>query len=278
VGPMDRPTGPVGLTQARMYVVSLINRDRSEAGLEPVDYDATAEKGGQLHTEDMVAHGFTAHWGTDGSVPEQRYSEAGGVEFVQENAACFFDGVERQLDPNPTFDATSLEQIESAFINELPPNDGHKKNILKKWHTAVGIGLGKPAGVDQPCMTQEFVDHYGSYDALPAEAKVGAKISVSGEVQSPAEFGGVGIGRIDAARPRTARDLNATNSYPVPEPYAVYFPAGFKTPKPVTVKGNHFSIDLSLDQGPGRYEISVWGRFPDNKAFVMVSLRTIHVR
>ncbi|MND05517.1 hypothetical protein D3C83_263560 [compost metagenome] len=58
----------------------------------------------------------------------------------------------------------------------------------------------------------------------------------------------------------------------------VYFPAGFKTPKPVSVNGKRFGIDLALDQGPGRYEISVWGRFPDNKAFVMVSLRSIDVR
>jgi hypothetical protein len=275
---MARPQGPIDIVEARRYVVGLINRDRADQGLDPVVYDEVAEKAGQRHTDDMVRAGFTAHWGTDGSVPEQRYTEAGGTDFVQENAACFFDGTPRELDPNPSFDAVQLEQIESAFINEQPPNDGHKKNILKKWHTAVGIGLGKPVGVDQPCMAQEFVDHYGTYDALPATAKPGETISVSGEVTGAAEFGGVGVARIDSAKPLTAEHLNATSSYPVPEPLVVYFPAGFKTPKPVTVNGKRFGIDLSLDQGPGRYEISVWGRFPDNKAFVMVSLRSIDVR
>jgi hypothetical protein len=275
---MDRPPGPIGLVEARRYVVSLINRDREAAGLEPVAYDEVSEKAGQRHTDDMVKHGFTAHWGTDGSVPEQRYTEAGGADFVQENAACFFDGTERELDPNPSFDPVSLEQIQSAFINEQPPNDGHKRNILKKWHTAVGIGLGKPAGVDQPCMAQEFVDQYGEYETLPREAKPGQQIRVAGEARAPAEFGGVGVGRIEAAKPLTAQHLNATSSYPVPEPETLYFPAGFKTPKPVTLKGNQFSIEFPLDRGPGRYEISIWGRFPDNKAFVMMSLRTIDVR
>lgn len=277
--PVERPAGPVGLEEARRYVVSLVNRDRAEAGLEPVERDELAEKSGQRHVEDMALHGFTAHWGSDGSVPEQRYTEAGGVHFVQENAACFFDGVERALDPAPRFSADQLEQIESAFIHEVPPNDGHRKNILKKWHNRLGIGLAKPAGVDQPCMTQEFVDEYGEYDPVPREAKVGQKISVSGEVHAPAEFGGVGLARIDPAKPLSASHLNRTSSYPVPEPYVVYFPAGYKTPKPVQLSGKRFSIDVDLKhQGAGRYQVSVWGRYPGDEAFVMTSLRVIDVR
>jgi uncharacterized protein YkwD len=274
----ERPTGPLGLEDARNYVLALINRDRADAGLEPLERDEAAERAGQRHVEDMVRHGFTAHWGTDGSVPEQRYTEAGGVHFVQENAACFFDGEPREMDPNPMFDAEMLDQIESAFIHEQPPNDGHRKNILKKWHNKVGIGLGKPMSVNQPCMAQELVDEYGDYEGLPREAKLGQNIHVAGKLDKPVEFGGVGLGRIDPAKPLTVAHLNQTRSYPVPEPYAVYFPEGFKTPKPVEVAGGRFSIDLPLSHGgPGRYEVSVWGRYPGADALVMVSLRTVVV-
>ena len=47
---------------------------------------------------------------------------------VQENAACFFDATGRELDPDPVFLPEELEKIELAFISELPPNDGHKRN------------------------------------------------------------------------------------------------------------------------------------------------------
>lgn len=275
---MERPSGPVDLGEARAYVLSLVNRDRAEAGLGPVVRDEIAERAGQRHVEDMVKSGFTAHWGSDGSVPEQRYTEAGGEHFVQENAACFFDGEARELDPSPTLDPAALEQIESAFIHEQPPNDGHRKNILKKWHTKLGVGLAKPVGIDQPCMAQEFVDEYGEYEGLPQKAKVGQRIGVAGTVSKPAEFGGVGLAKIDLAKPLAPSHLNTTSTYPVPDPYVLYFPEGFKTPKPVKLVGNRFSIDVSLDQGPGRYEVSVWGRYPGNDAFVMISLRTIHVQ
>ena len=277
--PLVRPAGPVGLEEARRYVLGLVNKDRAEADLEPVERDEVAEQSGQRHVEDMVQHGFTAHWGTDGSVPEQRYTEAGGVHFAQENAACFFDGQAREIDKNPSFDAAMLDQIESAFIHEQPPNDGHRKNILKKWHNKLGIGLAKPVGVNQPCMAQEFVDEYGDYEGLPREAKLGQTLHVAGKVDKPAEFGGVGLARIEPVHALSVAHLNATSSYPVPDPYVVYFPEGYKTPKPVRVQGNHFDIYVTLSHGgPGRYQVSVWGRYPGSEAFVMVSLRTIVVR
>jgi hypothetical protein len=266
------------LDAARKYVLALVNRDRAAEGLEPVEMVDVAAKSAQRHVEDMVAHGFTAHWGTDGSVPEQRYTEAGGTDFVQENAACFFDAEQREIDPNPQYDAVQLEQIEAAFMAEVPPNDGHRKNILKPVHKLLGIGLAKPVGVKQPCMSQEFVDDYGDYEPLPPAARPGQKITVAGSVSEPVEFGGVGLSKIDPQAPISAKKLNTTNVYNVPEPYVMYFPAGYKTPKPVTVKGRDFSIEVPLDRGPGRYGVSVWGRYPGSEPLVMVSLRILTVK
>jgi len=267
------------LEEARAYVLALVNRDRADAGLEPVERDEVAERSGQRHAEDMSQRGFTAHWGSDGSVPEQRYSEAGGDQMVQENAACFFDGTERELDPDPLFSPDELEKIELAFIGEVPPNDGHKRNILKPDHTHVGIGLAKPKGIPQLCMAQEFVDRYGDYDPLPKEARVGEVITVAGEVHEPLSFGGVGIVRLDLPKPIAPAQLNETSTYPIPQPDVVYFPKGFETPKEVEFDGHRFRIELPLDKGKGLYEISVWAKFPDSgDSLLSSSIRTILVK
>lgn len=269
------------LEQAQRYVLALINRDRARHDLEPVSWDDTAADAGMRHAQDMARTGFTAHWGSDGSVPEQRYSEAGGRLLVQENAACFFDNVARELDPKPTFEAVELERIQSAFYNEVPPNDGHRKNILGRWHNRVGVGLAKPVGIQQPCMAQEFADDYGTFDDLPEDATVGQQVTVAGEVREPVRFGGVGIARIEAAAPMPPEELNQTSTYQMPRPYVMFFPPGFKTPKPVQVDGRRFSIEVPLDDGakPGRYLVSVWGAYPGaGDELVMISLRSILVR
>jgi len=276
-----KPTGPLALEEARLYVLELINRDRAEEDLPPVELDEIANRAAQRHSDDMAKHGFTAHIGTDGSVPEQRFTEAGGTDMAQENAACFFDAVERPLDPNPEFSPEELEKIEHAFISEVPPNDGHRRNILKPVHNKVGIGLSKPQGVKEVCMAQEFVDDYGDYADLPKKAKVGQIVKVEGEVREPMHFGGVGLARIDHAKPISAEKLNGTGGYTFPSPFIVYFPAGYKTPKPVQVDGNRFSIEIPLsDRGrPGRYEVNILAA-PDAKAkqFEPIAITTIDVR
>src|SRR3954465_4424179 len=91
----ERPAGPLELETARRYVLELVNADRRATGLPPVERDEVAESAAQEHAEDMAHLGFTAHWGSDGSVPEERYTIPGGGRFGQENAACFSDAARR---------------------------------------------------------------------------------------------------------------------------------------------------------------------------------------
>src|SRR6188768_548884 len=195
------PRAPMNLEKARRYVLELVNRDRAEHGLAPVAMDEAANRAGQRHAEDMARVGYTAHWGSDGSVPEQRYSEAGGSDFVQENAGCLADGKVRKLDAAPRFTQAELDRVERAFMDEKPPRDGHRRNILKASHTGFGVGIAKPSGTGLACVSQEFVDDYGDYDALPKSARAGDMLSIAGDVKGPVVFGGVGIGRIDREAP-----------------------------------------------------------------------------
>jgi uncharacterized protein YkwD len=279
-GDAPRPVAPAAASEASRYVLTLINRDRQAAGLAPVELDPIASIGAERHARDMAKHGFTAHWGSDGSVPEQRYTEAGGSDMVQENVACLFDGVPRELDHSPRFDPALLEQLERMFMDEMPPNDGHRLNILKPGHHRVGIGLAQPAAVNQPCLAQEFVDDFGDYAQLPRSLPRNATLHVAGKLRDEVRFGGIGLGRIAPSSAKTAKELNLTRVYRIPQPETLYFPAGFKTPKPVKLEGQTFSIDIGLGPKPepGRYEVSIWAKQPGQTDLFMVSLRTIVVK
>lgn len=283
---VERPKGLLNLAEAERYMLELINRDREAEGIAAVEWDAIAAKAGKRHAEDMAKNGFTAHIGTDGSVPEQRYTESGGVHMSQENAGCFADAKPRDLDPDPRFEPAMIEKVEAAFMAEKPPHDGHRKNILREWHTHVGVGLVKTKGLNIVCMSQEFTDQYGSYADAPGEGKVGQRLKVSGTVLKPAKFVGVGLSRIDQPTPKQPSALLRSGSYPIPAPFVTYFPQGFVTPIPVQVKGNDFTIEIPLSDNkaapakgrPGLYGLSVWAEVPWTKDFIMVSLRTIRVR
>jgi len=279
------PPRRLSLPEARRYMLQLINRDRASMGLGPVELDeGPPTKGGQAHAEDMAKNGYLGHWGSDGSVPEQRYTEAGGADMVMENASCFTDEQRRTLDAQAMVDVKNLDQAEDMFFHEQPPNDGHRKNILKPWHKRVGIGIAQPQAtpteIPVPCIAQEFVDPYGAYTAVPASMRVGDTLHVEGTITTPATFAGVGLARVDAPRPLTVSELNRRRSYPVPAPYQMYWPPGFQTPIPIQVSGNRFAVNLPLSDGgrAGMYEVSVWASVPGTRDLTMVSLRTIQAR
>jgi hypothetical protein len=273
------------LGEARRYMVQLINRDRATQGLAPVELDeGPPTVAGQRHALDMAMHGYLGHWGSDGSIPEQRLTEAGGADMVLENASCFTDERPRTLDPAPKIAAADVEKTESMFFNERPPNDGHRKNILKPFHRRVGVGIGQPVPtateIPAPCFSQEFIDPYGSYASLPRTLHVGDKLSVTGKSIAPAQITGVGLARVDLPIPLPIAEVNRRRSYPVPAPYQVYWPTGFVTPIPLTVKGDEFAITVPVsDRGkPGLYEVSIWAKLPGVPDMVIVGLRTIAVQ
>jgi len=284
-GGVGRGRGLLSIEDARRYMLKLINRDRASMGLRPVALDeGAATRAGQSHAEDMAKNGYLGHWGTDGAVPEQRYTEAGGADMVLENASCFTDEQKRALDRAPRIDPKYVEQTEDMFFHEKPPHDGHRKNILEPWHKKVGIGVAQPVAtateIPVPCFSQEFVDPYGAYAPVPRRMHVGDTLRVQGTIAGPATFAGVGLARVDAPRPIDVDELNRRRSYPVPTPYQMYWPPGYQTPIPVQVRGRAFSIDVPVsDRGkPGMYEVSVWATMAGASDPVMVSLRTIQVR
>jgi uncharacterized protein YkwD len=279
------PRARLSPADARRYMLQLVNRDRASAGLAPVALDeGAATRAGQVHAEDMARHGYLGHWSTDGSVPEQRFTEAGGTGMVMENASCFTDAKTRTLDRAPSIDPKNVEDTEDMFFHEQPPHDGHRQNILKPWHTKVGIGVAQPVAtpteIPVPCFSQEFVDDFGTYGAAPARMHPGDTLHVEGSVSAPAKFAGVGLARVDAPRPLPVSELNQRRTYPVPKPYQMYWPPGFQTPIPVAVHGSAFTVDVPVSDGgkPGMYELSVWASVPGSPDLVMVSLRTIQVR
>ena len=226
----------------------------------------------------------SGHWGTDGSVPEQRFTEAGGMDMVLENSSCFTDEKARTLDRAPRIDARNVEQAEDMFFHEgaaprrppqehpqaVAPQGGHRRRAARRH------AHGDPRAL-------LYAGVYRSVRRVPprrrAKLRVGDKLHVEGTLEAPATFGGVGLARVDAPKPLTVPDLNRRRSYPVPAPYQMYWPPGYQTPIPVKVKGSGTSeIDVPVGDGEasrGMYELERVGDPSGRRRnLAMVSLRT----
>jgi uncharacterized protein YkwD len=282
------------LTEARQYMLGLINKDRAKGGLPPVVLDEVATRAGQQHTDEMASYGYEGHWDLQGRQPPQRYTEMGGQDFVAENAyGLLWDpGRKYRLSPNQFFQKEELDEIERSFINEKPPMDGHRKNILDPDHTAVGIGLSiceitTPRGHTDSAIecTQEFVNDYGEFSAIPAQISPGDSFEYGGILDPGVNLMGVEVKWEALPQPIPLEKLRGeySHGYYLPNERVVNYyapPAGPINLRRIdTNEGSkqEFRLTISIPRNakPGLYYLFVWAKQGSSNKFIPVSCRTI---
>jgi uncharacterized protein YkwD len=116
----------------------LVNKERAQRGIRPVEWDERMAEVGRRHCEDMFRRGYFSHNSPEGLTPFDRMQNAGiNFNFAGENLA---------LAPN----------IELAHQG-LMQSKGHRENILQANFGHLGVGAidGGPYGI---MFCQEFKD------------------------------------------------------------------------------------------------------------------------
>ena len=107
-------------------VFELVNQERSRAGLAALTLNSQLCQSAQAHSQDMADHNFMGHNGSDGSTPWDRMHQA-GYQFSHAGENC-------------AAGAATPEAVMSMWMNETPPNDGHRQNILSPNFRDIGVG------------------------------------------------------------------------------------------------------------------------------------------
>jgi len=163
----------------RQTLLRQINRDRRRYGLAPVKLDRLASRVADRHCREMIRKNYLSHWNVKGLKPYYRYAFAGGRDHIAENLySSSVWGTTFTCTLSDIFDR--VLKGERSFMAEKPPYNGHRKNILRWYHTHVGIGF---ACSDQEFrMAEEFVDRYIILDDLPTKIHRGYRQTISGKI------------------------------------------------------------------------------------------------
>ena len=194
-----------------------INNDRVHMGLGRVEWDETAAKAARKHAAELAQNNYISHWNLQGKKPQQRYREAGGLYCTSENVGyAWFKGYSLNHD----LVLKNALKIHADMMAEVPPEDGHRKNILEPHHTHVGVGLAYAVQEDGSitiAFTQEFTNHYVDLTGVPLTIMPGESFTITGKIQKT----GVKPESIvllweNAPTPMTVSMLKATHSYSSP--------------------------------------------------------------
>ncbi|GGP86215.1 hypothetical protein GCM10010278_75730 [Streptomyces melanogenes] len=126
---------PTAESAAAATVMSLVNKERAQAGCRPVKANAVLAALATALSEDMAARGFFDHTDPDGRSTWDRWAEAGVEAFGGENIA------RGQADAKAVMDAWMK-------------SPEHRANILNCGYQTLGVGVH--FGEGGPWWTQDF--------------------------------------------------------------------------------------------------------------------------
>lgn len=125
-------------TALEQHVVDMTNEYRRQNGCPALTLSLELTLAARGHSQDMADNDYFGHNDQSAHSPSWRAAQAGydGLAGWENIAAGF----------------ATAEAVVSAWYNETPPNDGHRRNMLNCSLTDIGVGYG-----DNPNST------YGSY-------------------------------------------------------------------------------------------------------------------
>ena len=165
--------------EEKRYMLELINGERAKAGLDSVVLGDNIAA--QLHAEAALENCFASHWGIDGLKPYMRYSLAGGYQSNGENGS----GSDYCIEASDGYRAiqsinTEIREAMEGWMD----SPGHRRNILRKWHKKVNIGLAWDRY--NFLAYQHFEGDYVEYDELPVVEE--GVLRISGRTKNGARF------------------------------------------------------------------------------------------
>ncbi|MCP4544785.1 MAG: LysM peptidoglycan-binding domain-containing protein [Chloroflexi bacterium] len=119
---------PAGIASWPYEMVQMINQIRAQHGLAPLTYNETLAQAAQAHANDCSQRGWCNHTGTDGSDVKTRILRAGY------DAAGWAECWAQQQ---------TLQDAVNIWMDEVPPDDAHRRTLLTTGLSEVGVGMAK---------------------------------------------------------------------------------------------------------------------------------------
>jgi uncharacterized protein YkwD len=132
-------------------VLALINRARSAAGLPALTITAGLQASSSAHNQRMAAGCGLSHQCPGEPAIGARETDAG----VHWTAAGENIGEGGPVDGTSSAIAQMATSLTQAMLNEKPPDDGHRRNILSSSFTHVGITVSRDSS-GTVWLTQDF--------------------------------------------------------------------------------------------------------------------------
>lgn len=276
----------------RQTILAGINHDRGLHGLSPVQLDPHASEMADRFCRTQVSERTSGHFTTDGKPPYMRYSLSGGSDGLSQNTAAWSANYEFSEEALPGL----VRESQREMMDELPPNDGHRRAILDPYATHVGIGVAWEGG--ELRLAQEFIRRYVEWKRpLPRSTSIDKRPLATGKPREGYRVSAITVHFEQPPKAMSPALVSRIESYSLPSRRRDYWPRLINlhwhppgevcrdtvryadgSPGDFTVeRDGSFSFAIPLEDGPGVYTVVVWVQPEGSEEVISASNVSIEV-
>ena len=131
------------LSEVESAIFTIVNQERTNAGLSPLTYNGTMEHYARIKSQDMGDRGYFSHQDPQGNLITVRMQNDGVSYNAWGENIAYISGI--------TMDANA---IANQFMTNWMNSQGHRANILSTNFSSIGVGVYKVGNTIYA--TQEF--------------------------------------------------------------------------------------------------------------------------
>jgi len=179
IGPAVPRPGPADAAKAgvthsdelEVAILDLVNQERANANVNPLQRDDTLQTTARDHCDDMLVRNYFSHDDPDGFSAMDRISAA-HRQLIGLTGENIWMGV--------NIDLSDQKKTAALIVNDLMRSPRHKENILNKDYTHIGIGVAIK-GRDIKA-TQNFADIVAlTRQAVPLQVHGGESLDLTAQ-------------------------------------------------------------------------------------------------
>ncbi|WP_049969091.1 CAP domain-containing protein [Haladaptatus cibarius] len=140
---VTEPTDPEFRRWAEFYIHRYVNEERTDHGLEPVEFDTALRDIARNHSEEMGRESYFSHVSPSGESPSDRYREADYhcLRGAGENIAYTYFDRRVRTENGTVVRYRTADELARGVVTQWMNSPSHRENMLSENWEREGIGV-----------------------------------------------------------------------------------------------------------------------------------------
>lgn len=173
-------TTTINSDEMKLFGLYVINAERQARGLSPLEADSITDNMAKTHISELATRRIISHTDLKGRNPDQRLTESGGVDAVEECLAAITTGNLKSSQLN--------KMVGAALIKMMLERQDEREALLNPDATHMSIQFSESSDGSAIFACAEVLTRKGTYETIPKEVSVQDDIHISGTLNQPLTF------------------------------------------------------------------------------------------